>query len=171
VVDAIVGDVGSGKTTAAARLIAYARESGVCVFGILAPRIMRCQARVGYEVVDASTQTTAPWLELDERMPDIGPFRIVPEGAALARRALTDGLCSQGGIFVIDEIGPLEFRGGGHNWALARLAECRADHILLVARRQVARSFKERWGLEVRCWEPNEWRALAEAYGLHGQPA
>lgn len=164
--DAIVGDIGGGKTTAATRIIEMARESGICVSGILSHRTVSRGERVGYEITDVSTQITAPWLILDQEMPDIGPFRIVDSGAALAKRALANGLRTEHGIFVIDEIGPLEFRGQGHNWALDRLNTCKAEHILLVARRQVTDRLPERWGLKLRCWEPNEWPALAEEYGL-----
>jgi nucleoside-triphosphatase THEP1 len=167
--DALVGDVGGGKTTAATRIISLARKSGVSVSGVLSPRIMRDGERIGYEIVDASTQSAAPWLILDQGMPDIGPFRIVPKGAALAKRALTSGLETEHGILVIDEVGPLELGGGGHAWALARLSACKVEHILLVVRRVVTDRVQERWGLTLRCWEPDEWSALASDYGLHAR--
>jgi nucleoside-triphosphatase THEP1 len=164
--DAIIGDVGGGKTTAATRIIELARKSGICVSGILSPRTVRCGERVGYEIVDVSTQNTAPWLIVDQQMPDIGPFRIVASGAALAKQALARGLQTEHGILVIDEIGPLELRGEGHSWALDRLKTCKAEHILLVARRQVTERLRERWGLKLRCWEPDEWPEIARAYRL-----
>ena len=164
--DVLVGEVGGGKTTAAARIISLAREAGMCVSGILSPRTMHGGERIGYEIIDASTQLAAPWLILDHTRPDIGPFRIVPEGVALAKRALARGLSANHGILVIDEVGPLELDGGGHEWARARLASCKVEHILLVARRVVTDRIEERWGLALRRWEIGEWPALASLYGL-----
>jgi len=166
-VEVISGPIGGGKTTAALRVVEKARDKDVEVAGILAPGSSDGEKRVGYDIIDIATGEKAPWMISVGDGGDIGRFRILEQGALLARRALTHALQQQSGLVVIDEVGRLELTGKGHSWALDRMDECKADHLVLLVRDEFVHAVVGKWGFHLRTWDPGEWAELVSVTLFH----
>lgn len=163
---AIVGAQGEGKTTAALCLASRASSAGLATAGIAAPVVYREGIRMGYDAVDLSSGTRAPWLRMAKGAGDIGPFGVVTAGEALARRALQRMLYVACDLAILDEVGEWELAGGGHAWAVDRLADCPAASIVLVMRAGIVERVERRWGFPFRSWRPSELPLLASTLGL-----
>ncbi|MBN1426105.1 hypothetical protein JXA88_16265 [Candidatus Fermentibacteria bacterium] len=166
---AILGTRGEGKTTAAVSLGLRASSAGLMTAGIVAPVVYNEGVRIGYDVVDLCSGERAPWLRLAEGVPTVGPFIVVHGGETVARGALERMLSGESDLAILDEVGEWELAGGGHSWAVDRLADCPAASIVLVMREGVVTRVKQRWGFSFRCWRPCEVQSLASALGLGGE--
>ncbi|MFH1011226.1 MAG: nucleoside-triphosphatase [bacterium] len=109
-----VGPVGGGKTTVLAHLVSEWRQSGKDVRGLLAHRVMEDGCPIGYdmEVIGEKKRSVLARKE-GIGIERTGPFVFFDEALARGRRALRDA--AKADIVVVDEVGPLELRGGG--WA------------------------------------------------------
>ena len=110
----VTGAPGCGKTTALVALVEARKAAGAAVAGFLQPGIFDKGGKSGFLIRDVATGeevTLARRVGVGEG--DAGTrFRFDAAGLRLARRALARA--SAGDLLVIDELGPLELRGGGH---------------------------------------------------------
>lgn len=127
---AVVGERGSGKTSAIRQLCAKLAAEGYRVGGVLQPANELDGVRVGYRLRDAATGEE---LEFAVRGPN--GFEFAAQGWLWARARLHKAL-AQADCTVIDELGLLEARGQGHLLELPRLPAWMASRVLLVAVRQ-----------------------------------
>jgi len=116
----VTGPTGSGKSPLVAAAVEALIARGVPVAGFLQPAILEDGEKVGFSVRDLRTGET---VELARRVAHgdgaFGTsFTFFDEGFALGRRALLD--VPPGAVVVLDELGPVELRGGGHWPAVAR---------------------------------------------------
>lgn len=117
----ITGPPGAGKTPLAERVSAELAARGGTVVGFVQPAIVEDAVKVGFLIKDLASGESA---ELARRVePGRGvagtAFEFSPDGLDLARRAVdraTDGC-----VLIVDELGPVELRGGGH-WPAIRRA-------------------------------------------------
>jgi nucleoside-triphosphatase THEP1 len=132
----VTGPVGAGKTTALARLVQEWRKSGRDVRGILAYRVVEGGRTVGYdlEVVGEKAHSV-----LARRKgigsEQAGPFVFSDKALALGRQALRNAVSAE--IVVVDEIGPLELRGGGWAGEVEELLRESEAVVILVVRKQI----------------------------------
>jgi len=144
---AITGRSGSGKTPAMTRLVETLMAHGVPVFGFLQPPLWRDGNKVGFDIVDVRSGARAP---LGRRVAaEHGqhgtPFTFDGAGFDLARQALAAP--PRDAVLIVDEIGPVELRGGGH-WEAVALAwkRARVRAAVLTVRRQLIPAFLELLG-------------------------
>ncbi|MFI5166044.1 MAG: nucleoside-triphosphatase [Thermoanaerobaculales bacterium] len=116
----VTGSPGAGKTPA---MIATARalsEANVAVAGFVQIPVWGNVGKSGYRVRDVATgmeQTLAT--KVGDAQGEHGtPFRFSRSGFAFARRSLAR--VRKGSVLVLDELGPVELRGGGHMPAVRR---------------------------------------------------
>lgn len=146
----VTGGVGSGKTTLARALIRDERGDGRTVGGVISEKIPYRTGSDGrqtwcYEFVDVATGSRMRYAEPRAiRLPD----RNAAEGRAGGRYIFSDrgfrfaeevlDAARDRDVVVIDEVGPLELRGGGL-WrsTLDLLENSRTDLILCVRGRLV----------------------------------
>jgi nucleoside-triphosphatase THEP1 len=119
----VTGPTGSGKTPLVALVADELIARGVPIAGFLQPAIVEDGEKVGFSVRNLRTGET---VELARRAaPGDGAFgtsfEFSDEGFELGRRALKD--VPSGAIVILDELGPVELRGGGHWPAVARALE------------------------------------------------
>mgnify|MGYP000583811703 CR=1 FL=1 len=135
---AVVGRSGTGKTPLLSRCVARISGRGWPVYGFLQPALTEGGEKTGFAVRDVGTGREAVLARRvgPERGQHGTPYVFFPEGFALARAALAAG--PRGGILVVDELGPVELRGGGHWPAVRRALARRAPAVVLVGvRRQL----------------------------------
>lgn len=109
----VTGPSGSGKTPLVRSLIDELDGRGIGVAGFFQPAVVEDGEKIGFQIQNASTGEVA---ELARRVPpdrgDFGTsFEFFDDGFELGTRAL--GGIRPGSILVIDELGPVELRGGG----------------------------------------------------------
>ncbi len=119
----VTGPFNSGKTAAMTDLVGRFRANGVSFAGFAQLGVWREEKKVGFTLRDLETGETAPIATLADR--DRGDFgtRFVfsDEGFALGKKALMRA--RPGGVVIVDELGPVELRGGGHMPAVRRALE------------------------------------------------
>ncbi len=145
----VVGRSGTGKTPLLLRCATVLAERGYPLYGFVQPALTANGQKTGFEVLDLRTGRRAPLARRVglERGQHATPFQFQGEGFALARAALAAG--PSRALLVVDELGPVELRGGGHwpavRWALSH----RAPAALLIGmRRQLLAAFLAELGAE-----------------------
>jgi len=127
---------GEGKTTFLREQLARLADAGRSVGGILSPAVFEDGRRVGYDVVDLQEQsrlTLARQTGLPPTAPAIGRYRFDTEAIKAGNATIIAAVRQRCDLVAIDEIGPLEFGGGG--WAPGldfALRECGADQELII---------------------------------------
>ncbi|HDQ14134.1 MAG TPA: hypothetical protein ENN41_04885 [Sediminispirochaeta sp.] len=154
----ITGAVNSGKSSRYKEYIDREKERGRKVAGLGTVTLVEEGLKVGYDVVDIRTgirrslvldrrryfegRHTSEGRQYGERYQEIGRFVLFEEGLRFAESTLLEA----GGIedfrervelIGIDEIGPLEMRGGGYAPVLKRLLAEYDGDLLLVARLEI----------------------------------
>lgn len=140
----VTGPSGSGKTPTAEAVVSHLTDRGVSVAGFLQPAIVEEDEKIGFLIRDAATSEV---IELARRAaPGEGrhgtSFCFSDEGFELGSRALDRA--GQGTVLVIDELGPVELRGGGHWPAVERaLRTAELGGMVVVVRRTLVPALVE----------------------------
>ncbi|MEN6532350.1 MAG: nucleoside-triphosphatase [Bryobacteraceae bacterium] len=145
----LTGDKGSGKTTLLERTAELLESRGCVVAGILSPGMWDDGIRDRYDVLDLLTgQRTLLARRSDKQGPHrLGPFLFDDAGLSFGRGALFNAASSRAPIVIVDEVGPLELRGGGWTEALDHLRRTWRGPMLWVVRQSLIESVRERWNL------------------------
>jgi nucleoside-triphosphatase THEP1 len=159
----VAGGSGEGKTRFLADLRAELVRRGVPAGGFLAPGRWEGGRRAGFDLEDAATGARRELSRRDgppqwERL--AGPFHFSPE-ALVAGRALL-AAAPEGGVLLVDEVGPLELAGGGWSAELDRLAQGRQAPMVWAVRRPLLETVQARWGVyAAKVWTPADDPAAA----------
>jgi nucleoside-triphosphatase THEP1 len=110
----LTGTQDSGKTTALEQVAQRLGDSGQRTIGFLQLSARESGRKVGFRLRDL---VTGREVQLAERVGhELGEhgtgFRFFADGFQLARRALAGS--RSGAVVIVDELGPVELRGGGH---------------------------------------------------------
>ena len=116
----VTGAAGSGKTPLVLTAAQELRASGFQVAGFIQPAIIEDGAKIGFSIRDLATgETTDLARRVDQGSGRFGTsFTFFDSGFKLGNRALTR--IAPGSFLIIDELGPVELRGGGHWTAVDR---------------------------------------------------
>jgi len=131
------GPVHGGKTTFLERSMPVWKGRGLACRGFLSPAVTDVNGAKGYDLVEIETGRRRPYLrrEGEPGAERIGPYVFVPAALERARSIIRDAGSPH--VLFVDEVGPLELRGGGV-WLALRDALRRPDGtILLVAREEI----------------------------------
>ena len=114
----VTGLPGAGKTPAMRGVAKALRERGVTVAGFIQVPVWDAGGKGGYLVLDvASGEQRTLAVKVGTGRGEHGtPFRFEGAGFAFARRA-AERIAT---VLVLDELGPVELRGGGHMPAVRR---------------------------------------------------
>lgn len=131
------GPVHGGKTTFLERSLARWAARGLAPGGFLSVAVTGASGATGYDLSELKTGRRHPYLRR-EGEPDaeqIGPFFFVPSTLERARSIIREADPRE--LLIVDEVGPLELRGGGL-WPALREALSRPGmRCLLVAREEI----------------------------------
>lgn len=143
----LTGKSGSGKTSLAQAVVEALRRKGIPVCGILAPGYWEAGQRSGFDIVDLSAgrRTRLAFREANPKQGAVVPFSFDPEGLKLGRAALRPESWPAGGVMFVDEVGPLELRGGGWANALDQLTANQNGPLVLVIREALVDQVTARW--------------------------
>jgi nucleoside-triphosphatase THEP1 len=110
----VTGPQNAGKTAAVIDVAKRLRAIDAPVAGVVQLGVVEEGRKVGFTLRDIATGEEAQLASRDERgRGDFGTrFRFSEEGFRLGREALARAC--DGGVLIIDELGPVELRGAGH---------------------------------------------------------
>ena len=135
------GPVHGGKTTFLERSLARWAACGIAPGGFLSVAVTGASGATGYDLLELKSGRRHPYLRR-EGEPDaerIGPFFFVPSTLERARSIIREADPRE--LLIVDEVGPLELRGGGL-WPVLREALSRPGmRCLLVAREEILEDF------------------------------
>ena len=140
----ITGPTGSGKTPLVASVVDELGRRGIPVAGFLQPAIVEHGKKLGFRVLNAATGEVLDFARRVQRGDGAfgTSFEFLDEGFDLGRRAL-EGI-SSGSVLVLDELGPVELRGGGHWPAVERaLKSIDLKGLVVVVRRTLVPALVE----------------------------
>jgi len=132
------GPVHGGKTTFLEQCLPLWARRGLACEGFLSPAIAEGNGDKGYDLVEIGTGRRWPYLRRQrEAGPEerIGPYSFVSATLERARSIIRGA--GPSGLLIVDEIGPLELRGGGLWPALREALRRPGGTVLLVAREEV----------------------------------
>lgn len=107
----LTGQIGSGKSTVAARIVALAQGRGLRSDGLLCPaRLDERGRKVGIDGLRLGTGERRPLADRDLSQPGVhcGIWRFEPEAMEWMLAALLDAIRQRPDVLVVDEIGPME---------------------------------------------------------------
>jgi nucleoside-triphosphatase THEP1 len=131
------GPVHGGKTTFLESSLARRAAHGLACGGFLSVATADANGAKGYDLIEIQTGRRHVFLRR-EGGPDAertGPFFFVPETLGLARTIIREA--APGELLIVDEVGPLELRGGGLWPALLETVGRPGRNILLVVREEI----------------------------------
>ena len=110
----VTGASGSGKTPLLESVVGDLQSRGREVAGFLQPAIVEDGVKIGFRIRDIATGVTVDLARrVEERSGKFGTsFEFYDDGFELGSRALDS--IPPAAVLVIDELGPVELRGGGH---------------------------------------------------------
>jgi nucleoside-triphosphatase THEP1 len=141
----LTGDVGSGKTTRVTGLLKILASHSTEADGFLGPRVFEKDRLAGYDLVAVRDGRRFPFLRRAEKpaRTAVGPWRPVDHSLDAAgeiiRRSRPEA------VLIVDELGPLEFEGGGHGPALADVLDQPGRRFLFVIRTSCLDGFLQRF--------------------------
>jgi nucleoside-triphosphatase THEP1/energy-coupling factor transporter transmembrane protein EcfT len=132
----VTGPAGSGKTPLVRKVVDQLGKRGIPVAGFFQPAMLQDGEKIGFRIQNTATGEV---LDLARRVaPGEGrfgtSFEFFEAGFELGRRALQE--IPPGSVLVIDELGPVELRGGGHWPAVERAVETTGLAALVVVVRR-----------------------------------
>jgi len=144
----LTGGRGAGKTSLLQKLVASAKRARWTVCGLLSPARLENGQRTGIYVMDVLSGTRrllASRIVGELNGPQIGPWTFDGEGFAWGNALLKHAPSSN--LFVLDELGPLEFdRQQGWTAAFDLLAKPTACRLaIVVVRPEYVETFLQRY--------------------------
>jgi nucleoside-triphosphatase THEP1 len=138
----LTGRIHSGKTTRLRELVSEWRARGIALDGFLSPAVFESGRRVGYDWLDLGTDRCAPFLRRrgEAVWERVGPYFFIPPTLEKAKRKIRTH--DRRNLLIVDEIGPLEIRGGGVWPALAGALSGPPLRCLLVVREEILDRFR-----------------------------
>jgi nucleoside-triphosphatase THEP1 len=134
----ISGTRGQGKTTFLRAHLAVAAREGCLIGGIASPAVEQDGELLGYDLIDLRSGTRRPLARVAPDAPREETFgrrrfRFDTQALAEGNQAIISAVADGVGIIAIDEVGPLEFTGGGwYEGLVYALANCSPDQQLIL---------------------------------------
>jgi nucleoside-triphosphatase THEP1 len=141
---------GLGKTTFLCDQLARLAAEGRSVGGVVSPAVFEQGRRIGYDLLDLRTgnrRLLARAVGPDSAAATVGVYRFDDQAMAAGNAAIIAAVQDGLEIIAVDEVGPLEMRGGGWTPALEfALQKCLpGQHLVVTVRPTLADKLPERF--------------------------
>jgi nucleoside-triphosphatase THEP1 len=138
----LTGGRGAGKTTWMIGFAEFLSNQNKPHFGVVSPKIVQNDENAGIAVRDLLTGEETTLAKRDDASGTrLGPWLFLPEGIALANRALSPE--GRKGICLFDELGPLELRGEGFSVGYESLVNGAYGRTVVVIRPELVEKIAE----------------------------
>lgn len=141
----LTGPVHSGKTILLEAVVARLKDENKTISGYLSPSVRKKGDTSGYDLWDCRTGNREPFLRREGPVhwEKTGPYLCLPGAMRKARHIIASSRTFD--YCIIDEIGPLELRGGGIWPALSLLTPGREVEDIWVVREKLVAEFHSRF--------------------------
>jgi nucleoside-triphosphatase THEP1 len=149
----VTGEIGIGKTTVCEKVLGMAQDEGRRPGGVLTYKALEDGVIRGIEVLDVGSGRREVLASVDDVYggPRVGRYFFNPAGVEFGIDAVERGRSSD--LLVVDEIGPLEFEGGGFSNALGLIVEGRVRNCVAVVRAGLLPAFLARLAAQPAVFE------------------
>jgi nucleoside-triphosphatase len=129
----LTGKPGVGKTTVVSRVVLKLRTDGLAVGGVYSRERRSYGRRVGFEMVDLSTDDHETLAALDVVGPRLGKYRVNIRGLAeFGAAAIMRGI-GHSDVVVCDEVGPMELMSPEFRKAVEALVVCNKPRLIVLS--------------------------------------
>lgn len=146
----ICGPVGAGKTTLLRQQVGVRAAAGQSVGGIASPAVFEDGRRAGYDLIELRTGQRRPLARVAAApgmTPLIGRYWFDEAAIAAGNEAVIGAVRDGLEVIALDEVGPLEFAGGG--WApaldVALAADDGSQELMIVCRSALCDALPDRF--------------------------
>ena len=139
---------GGGKTSFLLQWVEHLQRQGRFVGGIAQPAVFEHGLRIGYDLLDLHSGNSRPLARLTDRpSATVGIFRFDEQALEEGRKSIVKATSGEFDVVALDEIGPLEFRGGGWAQAIDLALERSIDShdLIVVVRPKLLHQLPERF--------------------------
>ncbi len=137
----LTGPVHSGKTTLLKKVVRELRGQKYKVDGFLSEVVWTGGETVGYDLFDLKKERSIPLIRKtgEKVWQKIGSYFFIPQSLGEAEKIIVRG--KEAGIFVVDEVGPLELSGRGFWPTLKQVVFQPLNSYILVIRKNIIKDF------------------------------
>jgi nucleoside-triphosphatase len=117
----VTGPPGIGKTTIILQTVDFLKTRGFKVGGMASREVREKGTRVGFEIVDISSEKTGCLAHVDQpEGPKVGKYRVnLKDLDSVGTNSILEAVCSAH-IVVVDELGPMELHSSAFKEAISR---------------------------------------------------
>jgi len=129
----LTGSPGIGKTTVLTKAISGLKTKGYCVGGMLSREVREGGTRVGFEILDLSSDKRGCLANVNQRRgPQVGKYRVNMEDLnGIGAQAVTDAVENCDAV-AVDEVGPMELFSVKFKEAVRKALESRKPVLAVV---------------------------------------
>ena len=145
----ITGDVHSGKTTFAQKIVADLHEQKIRIAGFFSVGINENDIRIGFNLVDigSSRQIELCSDKKNEKRLKFGRYYFNSDAISLGNEILSSNNLSDKQLIVIDEVGHLELNGQGWSNAIENIIRSNTMPQLWIVRKSLVQKCSRRWNI------------------------
>lgn len=156
----LTGPRQSGKTGLVLELAENAVKRGLRVAGFASPGLWEHGQRSGFDLLEFDTGEKYP---LSRRVKGLRPIPYMFDAESLAKgsRALSIPRCRAADLVIVDEVGPIELRGGGWAHCLESLLALDGPVHLWVVRTSLFKPVQAHFGLRATVFTVAEGQMMA----------
>ncbi len=149
----ITGKQGEGKTTFLAQLVKQLQNENIPVSGFLSLVVYNNSVRIGYDLKDISSGESVMLCRIDGIDSDIRLGKFIFSPSALEKGNSIISSFDGNGVFIIDEVGPLELTEKGWHSSLDSLLNQKSFKsnkciVILVIRESLVNEFIGKWNIK-----------------------
>ncbi len=148
----VTGEKHAGKTGLVLELVHQARTKGLHVAGIVCPGLWSEGRRAGFDLLEVDTGRS---YVLSRRIQGLRPvpYMFDAEGVRKGKEALSVDRCRNADLVIVDEVGPLELKGGGWAQVLPGLLSLSRPVHIWVVRRSLIQAVQDTFQVRAQVFE------------------
>jgi nucleoside-triphosphatase THEP1 len=148
----VTGEKHAGKTGLVLELVHQARAKGLYVAGIACPGLWAEGHRTGFDLLEVDTSRR---YVLSRRIKGLRPvpYMFDAEGVRKGKEALSVDRCRNADLVIVDEVGPLELKGGGWAQVLPGLLSLSKPVHIWVVRRSLIQAVQDNFQIQAQVFE------------------
>jgi len=165
----VTGERHAGKTGLVLELVHQARAKGLQVAGIVSPGLWSEGRRAGFDLLEVDTGRRYVLSRQIQGLRPV-PYMFDAEGVRKGRAALSIDRCRNADLVIVDEVGPLELKGGGWAQVLPGLLSLSRPVHIWVVRRSLTQAVQDTFQVRAQVFELEKTPRLDQVLGRFFTP-
>jgi nucleoside-triphosphatase THEP1 len=160
----LTGKRHAGKTSRIMDLVRQARGKGLRVSGIASPGLWTNGQRAGFDLLELDTGDRYALSRRIDGMHSI-PYMFDAESLGRGKAALAVSRCKDADLTIVDEVGPLELKGGGWNDCLPGLLSVSNSVQIWVVRQDLTHAVQDHYHITAQVIDFKDISGLDQVLG------